>query len=344
MIFGVAPTSLKILGQKVTENTQREIGHSLAGLEPALDVHVEYVDIPEKLGYQIIAMYFDGFVWGRVPYTFYGCPYYRVESTTKVMPREMFEESFRGTDKNEFIDNQRVDGNFFDLLDAGMAFFFKHLSLSGKIVGLYREEHLEVPVEALREALTNALCHRQWEKYNLTIGIAIYDDRIEIENPGLLPPQLTPETIRNPHISYPYNPIMTDVLFKTTFLENWGSGAGRIIGACCEQNVPEPEWRIQGGFVIVTFKRPGYKVDRTSTGQVQQLLEIIGNNEFSLKDMMTLMRLKHRENFLDNYLNPAIRSGFVEPLYLEQPNHPKQKYRLTEIGKIWQDKMRKNIF
>lgn len=64
---------------------------------------------------------------------------------------------FRGTDKNEFIDNQRVEGNFFDLLDAGMAFFFKHLSLSGKIVGFVREEHLEIPAEALRETLVNAL-------------------------------------------------------------------------------------------------------------------------------------------------------------------------------------------
>lgn len=63
---------------------------------------------------------------------------------------------FRGTDKNKFIDNQRAEGNFFDLLDPGMSFFFKHISLSGKIVGFVREEHLEVPAEALREALIKA--------------------------------------------------------------------------------------------------------------------------------------------------------------------------------------------
>lgn len=96
-------------------------------------------------------------------------------------------------------------------------------------------------------------------------GIAIYDDRIEIENPGMLPPQLTTETIKQPHISYPYNPIIADVLFKTTFLENWGSGAGRIIDACKRQNVPEPTWSMQGGFVIVTFKR---LTEGTSTIQV----------------------------------------------------------------------------
>lgn len=274
LIFGIAPGSLKILGQEVTDNTQKEIAQALTGLEPAVDVKVQYIDVPDRPGNQVIAMYFDAFVWGRQPYTFHGCPYYKIESTTKVMPRDMFEERirankpqyfawerqkaervsisdlneelvrgiiqlgvkrgrmiesamieplekildklqllndgipnnaaatlfstkiyeypqfrlrmarFRGIDKNEFVDNQRIEGNLFDLLDAGMSFFFKHLSLSGKIVGFVREEYLEVPAEALREALINALCHRQYEKYNLTIGIAIYDDRIEIENPG----------------------------------------------------------------------------------------------------------------------------------------------------------------
>ncbi len=137
-----------------------------------------------------------------------------------------------------------------------MSFFFKHLSQNGKIVGFERKEQLEIPAEALREALINAICHRQYEKYNLTIGISIYDDRVEIENPGSLPQQLTVESIREPHISYPYNPIIAEVLFKTTFLENWGSGVGRIIEKCKECNLQEPEWSVNGGFVTVTFKRP----------------------------------------------------------------------------------------
>lgn len=163
---------------------------------------------------------------------------------------------FVGNNKNEFIDNIRAEGNIFDLLDAGMSFFFKHLSQNGKIVGFERKEQLEIPAEALREALINAICHRQYEKYNLTIGISIYDDRVEIENPGRLPQQLTVESIREPHISYPYNPIIAEVLFKTTFLENWGSGVGRIIDKCKECNLQEPEWSVNGGFVTVTFKRP----------------------------------------------------------------------------------------
>lgn len=64
------------------------------------------------------------------------------------------------------------------------AFFFKHLSLSGKIEGLYREEELEIPYKALRECCTNAFCHRLYHRPGSSVGIAIYDDRVEIENSG----------------------------------------------------------------------------------------------------------------------------------------------------------------
>ena len=162
---------------------------------------------------------------------------------------------FRGTNKNEFVDSGKASGNFFDLLDAGMAFLFKHLSLSGKIVGFKKEEQLEIPAEALREALTNALCHRQLEKYNLTPSIAVYDDRVEIENPGRLPLDLTPATIKSSHASYPYNPLIAEVLYRSSFLESWGSGVSRMVDACKAQGVPEPEYEVNGGFVRIVFRR-----------------------------------------------------------------------------------------
>jgi ATP-dependent DNA helicase RecG len=64
---------------------------------------------------------------------------------------------FKGTTKEAFIDSQRLQGNIYVLLDAAMSFFFKHLSLSGKIEGLRREEELSVPYKALRESCINAL-------------------------------------------------------------------------------------------------------------------------------------------------------------------------------------------
>ena len=222
---------------------------------------------------------------------------------------------FLGTDKNEFIDNQRVEGGFFDLLDAGMAFFFKH---------------------------------------NLTNSIAIYDDRIEIANPGVFPRQLTPETIKDPHESYPYNLKIAEALYKSTLLENWGSGAKRIMDACREQGVEEPTWRWDGGFVYVIFKRPaqGHTAQETaqqpannrstsdqqpinfrpSTPQVEKLIQSLDNRLYSMTELMDAVGLKHRTTFRGNYFLPALNDGLLEMLYPDVPNHRNQKYRLTDKG------------
>ena len=174
---------------------------------------------------------------------------------------------FKGTDKNVFIDNKQQTGNFFDLLDAGMAFCFRHLSLSGKIVGLRREEHLEIPTEALREALINALCHRQYDDPRDSVSLAIYDDRIEIMNPGRFPSELTEESIMEPHDSHPYNIRIAQVLYQTTYLEKWGSGVRRMTDLCREQHLPDPRFHLGKGTVCLTFKKAqkdtdGQKDDR----------------------------------------------------------------------------------
>ena len=463
LIFGVLPRSLKIVGQEVTDNTQREIAQSLAGLEPAVDVRVEYVDVPEHHGHKVIAMHFGGWVWGERPHTFHGCPYYKVESTTKVMPREMYDERIRahkpqmyawerkvadgvelsdlnadrvrgcvragieggrmpesamnepiehilnkwklitdgkpnngavvlfsnnieeypqfrlrmarfiGNDKNEFIDNQRVEGNFFDMLDAGMAFFFKHLSLSGKITehSMQREERLEIPYHALREALVNSLCHRRWEAYNLTNSIAIYDDRVEIANPGIFPPQITTESIKEPHESYPYNLRIAEVLYKAMFLENWGSGAKRIMDACREQGIEEPVWSWNGAFVTVTFRRVSKVHNDTITSkaeleyslnslqarpklalsslqvrpkfapsspQVERLVVGMNDGYFSIREMVRMFEHQDTKHFREDYVKPALTEGAIERLYPDRPNHPKQKYKLTEAAKEWKER------
>ena len=236
LLFGITPDSLRIAGQQVTDNTRREIAQALDSLEPTVDVSAEYIDVPDsKAGNQVIAIHFDGRKDHHVPYTCNGRPYYKVESSTRQMPRDMYEELlrdsnpskfawdaqeaegvtfndlseerirnavragvksgrinasaeddslevlldkfkllrngkltnaavvlfgkqlfdypqmmlrmayFRGKEKMVFIDNEQEEGNFFDMLDAGMAFCFRHLSLSGEVKGLQREEHLEIP-------------------------------------------------------------------------------------------------------------------------------------------------------------------------------------------------------
>ena len=85
---------------------------------------------------------------------------------------------FQGTDNRVFLDNKQVRGNVFLMLEEAMAFFFRHLNLSGEVKGLYREERLTVPRDALRECVINALIHREYNTPGGSVGIAIFDDRI----------------------------------------------------------------------------------------------------------------------------------------------------------------------
>ena len=98
------------------------------------------------------------------------------------------------------------------------------------------------------------------------------------------PDEITPENIKEPHDSYPYNVKMAEALYRSMWLENWGSGAKRIIEACQEQGVEEPTWRWDGGFVYVTFKRPT-KYD-PSTAQVPTKQEDESLNHRSTTDQV----------------------------------------------------------
>ena len=253
---------------------------------------------------------------------------------------------FRGTDRREFIDSQRLHGNIFRLFDAAMAFLFKHLNLSGRIEGAVREERLSIPYKALREGVLNSLAHRSYRDAGGSVAVAIYDDRVEIENPGGLPRGWDVDKLKSEHKSSPQNPLIANALYKRGYLETWGRGIKLIMDECHEAGLPEPEFKADSVDTMLVFRYKageiGQESDKhpTSTRQVpdkyptslEQLVSCVGNGLHSVKELLEKMGLKDRENFLDNYLKPALNEGILEPLYPNQPRHPKQKYRLTETG------------
>ena len=169
---------------------------------------------------------------------------------------------------------------------------------------------------------------------------------------------MTTETIKQSHQSFPQNPTIADVLFKTTFLENWGSGVGRIMDACKEANLPEPEYNQNAFFVWVTFKRntiqpynqathttPQAKNPSTPSTpttskredakqrRLKSLLAAIGENGANLKVLMEALQRKDRKGFVSTYITPNIDAGYIAMLYPEIPNHPMQSYYLTNKGR-----------
>lgn len=122
--------------------------------------------------------------------------------------------------------------------------------------------------------------------------------------------------------------------------------------ACEAQGVEVPTWSSDGGFVTITFKRPFFKANtietngednrtskqdnlRSTTAQVQKMILSMDESYMTMSKIMENMGFKHRTSFRENYFLPALEDGAIELLYPEQPNHPKQQYRLTEATKEW---------
>lgn len=131
----------------------------------------------------------------------------------------------------------------------------------------------------------------------------------------------------------PQNPLIATILYKRKMLENWGRGISLMIDECKKAGLPEPECRLGNGFVVLVFR---YGNDNhISTVQVQSLIETVGSETYSVKEIMDLLRLKNRSHFSKEYLKPALENGLLEPIYPKQPSHPKQKYLLTDRGKSY---------
>jgi len=161
---------------------------------------------------------------------------------------------FKGKESLSFIDMKVLRGNVIDQIDEAEKFVMNHIKLSAEIKGLLREEKWEYPLSAIREAITNAICHRDYFS-TANVHVSIYDDRVEVWNPGGLPPPLTIDALKGPHKSIPRNPLIANALYFIKYIERWGTGTQRIIADTLSHGLPEPEFNeTSGGFEVVFRK------------------------------------------------------------------------------------------
>ena len=159
---------------------------------------------------------------------------------------------FRGLDRMEFLDNRQFNGNAFRLLASAEQFLRDTLPIAG------RSERIDGPLYpplAIREALANALCHRDYSIGGGSVGIAVYDDRLEITSSGSLHFGLTPEKLFGRHESRPWNPLIARTFYRRGIIEDWGSGTLRMAELTNNAGLPVPEIEDDGGTVTVRFRR-----------------------------------------------------------------------------------------
>lgn len=122
--------------------------------------------------------------------------------------------------------------------------------------GLKRIEPLEYPEAALREAILNSIIHKDYS--STWIFLRVYDDRLEIWNPGELPEELTVEKLKITHSSYPRNPNIAGVFFKAGYIESWGRGTNRIIEESVDAGLPAPLFEEDMKGLRITFLKDIY--------------------------------------------------------------------------------------
>ena len=163
---------------------------------------------------------------------------------------------FRGVDKMEFLDNRQFLGNAFSLLSHAERFLRDSLPIAARFEPdrIQRIDEPLYPPPATREALANALCHRDYTIHSGSIGVAIYADRLEVTSPGSLHFGMTPEDLFEPHESKPWNPLIAHTFYRRGIIEEWGGGTLKMMDLVSEAGLPPLEIEDAGSWVAVRFR------------------------------------------------------------------------------------------
>jgi ATP-dependent DNA helicase RecG len=264
---------------------------------------------------------------------------------------------FHGTEVRKPIPFYQVyKGTAFGLVDQAVDFVHSKINLA---VGTREKSNqapvaYEMPPEVVREAIVNAVAHRDYTS-NGSIQVMLFSDRLEVWNPGTLPPTLTLEKLRQPHGSVPGNPLLAESPYLTKYIERMGTGVGDMIERCRNSGLQEPEVYLTDGFVTIIRRRPELALRAVSgqstpqvaphvtpqvIPQVEVFLRLLDScGALSNTEIRKRLGLKDRKHMQERYIRPALADGFIELTIPKKPRCRLQKYRLTSTGKARIDEM-----
>ena len=195
---------------------------------------------------------------------------------------------FKGTKGLDYIDMKVFEGTIIELREKTMKFIMQYTKHAVYFDANKRYDRWEYPLRALEEILTNALAHREYSTA-AEIQVSVFDNHVEVWNPGKLPKPLTPKDLKKKHKSIPRNPLIADMLFLIKYIEKWGRGTNRVIEELLDNKLPEPEFQnLSGGFEVV-LTGPGREFEEEIEREKWHVLEI---NERQRKAIIYIK--KHR--------------------------------------------------
>jgi ATP-dependent DNA helicase RecG len=231
---------------------------------------------------------------------------------------------FRGIDKSEFIDNKQVYGNVFKLIRSALIFANTYLPIASVFPtgSIQREDIPLFPIVVLREATANAICHRDYSSPGGSISFAIYDDRLEIWNYGLLPPGISLTSITHLNQSIPRNRRIANVLYYHKLFESWGRGVQMIISECKKAGHPEPFYTQESGGTKLTLPSKQMIGSTTMihkptephplTKRQQEILDLFkGHEELSVEEIHQHLKHPPSERWIRDELSRLKEFGYI---------------------------------
>lgn len=165
---------------------------------------------------------------------------------------------YKGTTRSEFIDSQEIKGPIYKMLDEVKSFFIRNTRLANKIVEFKRVDIPEYPYEAVRESIINAIAHRDYTKSGAPIMVSIFDDRVEVSNPGGLLPGLNIKKLEGHHATR--NKAICHIFHETMDMERFGTGISKMKKLMKAHGLSVPVFEEEGEFFVTRFFGPGDKI------------------------------------------------------------------------------------
>lgn len=170
---------------------------------------------------------------------------------------------FHGTEKRKPIASQQVfEGTLFETVDRALTFVLSTLAMPVGLVttGAAAAVNPEIPVPVVREALVNAVAHRDYESDGY-VQVLVFSDRVEFWNPGKLPAGLSAKDLLEPHGPIPRNPLIAEPLFRAGYAEKAGTGTTDMVELCRAAGLPAPDFAQHGPHFVVTLWRDWLTAD-----------------------------------------------------------------------------------
>jgi len=164
---------------------------------------------------------------------------------------------FHGTKKRKPIASQQpYEGRLLEVIDQAVEFVLGKIDrrVGTRAASTQAPVAFEIPRSVIAEAIVNAVAHRNYRN-NGFVQVIVFADRLEVWNPGELPPGLTPELLREPHGPIPRNPLIAEPLFRVKYVEKAGTGTTDMIADCRKAGLPEPDFEQRGPHFVVTIWR-----------------------------------------------------------------------------------------